>query len=429
MISGHPTLARLLVLALLASAASAAAQPLRWWKGNLHTHTLWSDGDDFPDVVLAMYKERGYHFVALSDHNTLLVGQRWINPWQMAGGGELLARYRERFGDEWVELSTDAGLTTVRLKTLEECRELLEEPDRFLVLQAEEITDAFAGRPIHFNATNLVDFIPPQGGTSALDVMQRTIDAILEQRRRTGVTILPHLNHPNFRWGIRLSDFLQLRGERFFEIYNGHPAVNNGGWQGDGRGDEAELRARENLDTERMWDIANTLRARQGQPLLYGLAVDDSHHYGEIAPERINPFRGWVVVRAAELSAEALTTALEHGDFYASTGVTLRDLTVTPDRLAIEIATEPGVTYQTRFLGVRRSAADDQAGTAVLAVTHGASAVYEPTGDELFVRAVVTSSRLQENAPVPGELERAWIQPVSPEPGRADRFAAPAPGR
>jgi hypothetical protein len=410
------TLARLLLLALLAASAGTAAEPPRWWKGNLHTHTLWSDGDDFPEVVLAMYKERGYHFVALSDHNTLLAGERWLNPWQMQGGAELLARYRERFGDQWVETSTEAGLTTVRLKTLEECRELLEEPDRFLALRAEEISDGFAGRPIHFNATNLVDFIPPQGGTSALDVMQRTVDAILEQRRRTGVPILPHLNHPNFRWGIRLSDFLELRGERFFEIYNGHPAVNNGGWQGDGAGDEAALRAEENLDTERMWDIANTLRARQGRPLLYGLAVDDSHHYGEVAPERINPFRGWVVVRAAELTAEALIAALERGDFYASTGVALRTLEVTPSRLAIEIEAEPGVTYETRFLGVRRAAGSERDGAAVLAVTHGTSAVYQPIGDELFVRAVVTSSRPQENAPVEGERERAWIQPFAPEP-------------
>ena len=27
----------------------------RWWKGNLHTHTLWSDGDDFPEMRLATY--------------------------------------------------------------------------------------------------------------------------------------------------------------------------------------------------------------------------------------------------------------------------------------------------------------------------------------------------------------------------------------
>ena len=48
----------LLVVAVLALSASVGvshadevippdAKPL-WYKGNLHTHTLWSDGNDFP---------------------------------------------------------------------------------------------------------------------------------------------------------------------------------------------------------------------------------------------------------------------------------------------------------------------------------------------------------------------------------------------
>jgi hypothetical protein len=43
----------------------------RWWKGNLHTHSFWSDGDDFPEMIADWYKTRGYHFLGLSDHNVL----------------------------------------------------------------------------------------------------------------------------------------------------------------------------------------------------------------------------------------------------------------------------------------------------------------------------------------------------------------------
>ena len=43
----------------------------RWYKGNTHTHTLQSDGDSTPDEVTRWYKERGYHFLVLSDHNVL----------------------------------------------------------------------------------------------------------------------------------------------------------------------------------------------------------------------------------------------------------------------------------------------------------------------------------------------------------------------
>lgn len=44
---------------------------LRWYKGNTHTHTLNSDGDSHPDDVAKWYKQRGYAFVVLTDHNVL----------------------------------------------------------------------------------------------------------------------------------------------------------------------------------------------------------------------------------------------------------------------------------------------------------------------------------------------------------------------
>jgi len=47
-----------------------------WYKGNLHTHTYWSDGDEFPEVVLNWYKTNNYQFIALSDHNTIAPNSR-----------------------------------------------------------------------------------------------------------------------------------------------------------------------------------------------------------------------------------------------------------------------------------------------------------------------------------------------------------------
>src|SRR5262245_12913999 len=97
-----PTRLRSLVLfaitfgTLSAAAAWQAARPMadgppgevlpvlreagpRYWKGNLHTHSLWSDGDDFPEMIADWYKRHGYQFLALSDHNRLSEGERWIN--------------------------------------------------------------------------------------------------------------------------------------------------------------------------------------------------------------------------------------------------------------------------------------------------------------------------------------------------------------
>ena len=38
-----------------------------WQKGNLHTHSLWSDGDDFPEMIIQWYKDNDYQFLALSE--------------------------------------------------------------------------------------------------------------------------------------------------------------------------------------------------------------------------------------------------------------------------------------------------------------------------------------------------------------------------
>jgi hypothetical protein len=40
-----------------------------WLKGNLHAHSTVSDGDLPPEQVLAGYRERGYDFFSLTDHN------------------------------------------------------------------------------------------------------------------------------------------------------------------------------------------------------------------------------------------------------------------------------------------------------------------------------------------------------------------------
>ncbi|MFO0064709.1 MAG: hypothetical protein ACK523_01980, partial [Pirellulaceae bacterium] len=36
--------------------AVPADPPARWWKGNLHTHSFWSDGNDFPEMISEWYR-------------------------------------------------------------------------------------------------------------------------------------------------------------------------------------------------------------------------------------------------------------------------------------------------------------------------------------------------------------------------------------
>ena len=283
-----------------------------WCKGNLHTHSLWSDGDDFPEMIIQWYKDNDYQFIALSDHNTIGDSEFWYEIREREVKNKTLEKYQHRFGD-WVETKIDSGKTLVRLKTFEEFRSKLQVPDSFLVIKSEEVTSSFEKKPIHINVSNIVEKIDPIRGTSVLDVMQRTLDAVHDQRKRLKTPMFAHINHPNFGYGISADDLKQLNGERFFEVYNGHPAVNN-------EGDDMHI------DTETMWDLVNIHYLNEGKPLLFGIATDDSHRYHSFSSEDSNTGRGWVMVNCKKLATEDIISAMEKGDFYASTGVHLKKL-------------------------------------------------------------------------------------------------------
>jgi len=298
----------------------------RWYKGNTHAHTLNSDGDSTPDDVAKWYREHGYRFLVLSDHNVL---------------------------------TNVDGLNAVHGAS-----------EQFLLIKGEEVTDRFGDKPIHVNGLEVSANVEPQHGSSVLDVVQRTVDAI---RKAGGV---PHINHPNFGWAITADDLKAVQNNKLFEIYNGHHAVNNlggGGVPG----------------MEEVWD-----RILSSGKLIYGLADDDAHVFKQPGnPNVPGPGRGWVFVRAERLAPRPIVEALERGDFYASTGVELSDYQVTDKAMTITIKPDPYSKYRVQFSGRNG---------AVLSEVIANPAVYEFTGNELYVRARI----LESNGRV------AWTQPV-----------------
>jgi hypothetical protein len=347
--------------------------------------------------------------------------EKWIPLEANKGGRAAFDRYLRVYGRPWVVTREIASGTEVRLKTLEEFRPRFEVPGKFMLLAGEELSDRHKVLPLHLNAYNLRELIPAQGGTSVVDVLQRNVDAVLEQSRRTGQPMIPHVNHPNFGYGITAEELMQIRGERFFEVYNGHPDVHN---EGDAH----------HPGTERMWDIMLAFRLTTlNLGVLYGLAVDDSHAYHVMSPTNSNPGRGWIMVRSSGLTPESLLQAMEAGDFYGSSGVILDGIQRLGNRIQLDIRTEPGIVYTTRFIGTRRGFnATSQAGRrppggsfpvtrqysdeigVVLAEVTGPRASYEFEGDELYVRARVGSTKAKANPYRAGETEAAWVQPMLP---------------
>ncbi len=89
----------------------------KWYKGNLHTHSFWSDGDEFPETILDWYKSNDYQFIALSDHNTLSMEEKWIQVREDSIYQNSWKKYLETYGEDWVDYKMDSGKVQVKLKT------------------------------------------------------------------------------------------------------------------------------------------------------------------------------------------------------------------------------------------------------------------------------------------------------------------------
>lgn len=384
----------ILFLITLSTCSTIDKKQLTWYKGNLHTHTYWSDGDEFPEMVLDWYKTQGYNFVALSDHNTVARDEKWVLIQKSPLYETSFQNYLTKFGEEWVQHKTDTGRIQVKLKTFNEYKNKMEW-EGFIIIPSEEISNNVNGKPLHVNATNLQDFIPAPGGNTVAEAMQNSVDAVLKQRNETGVPMFPHINHPNFRWAITLDDMISLKGERFFEVYNGHFLVNN-------YGDSAHM------STETMWDKINIAYANRNQPLMFGLATDDSHNYHEFGAAFSNAGRGWVMVQSENLDPASLITAMEAGRFYSSTGVTLTALSFDNNEIQLEVAQEQDVTYIIDFVGLKKGEKESY----TLQTTNETKATFKIKDEYLFVRARVTSNKLKPNPFQEGDFEMAWTQPV-----------------
>ena len=201
------------------AAAAARRRRMRWYKGNTHTHTLNSDGDSTPDDVVRWYREHGYQFLVLTDHNFLT--------------------------------SVD-GLNALHGAD-----------EQFLVVQGEEVTSRAGDKPMHVNGLDVERRVEPHTGASVGEVLQR-------DRRRHPQRVRRAAHQPSeLRWAITGQELQQVRNNRLFEIFNGHPQVNN-----EGGGGVPGL--------EEVWD-----RILSSGTLLYGIAVDDAHIFKQPGNPRV----------------------------------------------------------------------------------------------------------------------------------------------
>lgn len=314
------------VVSVAALSQTAAPEKQRWFKGNTHTHTLNSDGDSTPYDVVKWYREHGYNFVFITDH----------------------------------EYITNVGVLN----------DLFGKAGSFVVISGQEVTDRFDSKPLHINALGIDSVVMPNALAGSVATLQKNIDDV---REKGGV---PQLNHPNFGWALTAAEIKQLKNITLVEIFNGHPLVNNLGGGG-------------SPSAEQIWD--DVLSSGR---VMYGIADDDSHYFKRPGDKTAPlPGQAWVYVRASELTPTAVLSALDRGDFYASSGVELEEYSADGSGIALKIKEQRGSKYRIEFIG---------RGGRVFAESAQSPATYRFKGNELYVRAKVYESN--------GKL--AWTQPI-----------------
>jgi hypothetical protein len=369
-----------------------------------------------PEELVTWYAGHGYQFLGISDHNTLLDHEAWIAVQEVRNRAEDADLSLRAPSIEPISRIKD-GVEQIRLLEFPELRKRFAQPERFTLLQSEEVTSDLAQARVHINAVNVSEVVAPATQADPRLVITDVLGRIADLSHRQNFAAIGIINHPNFAWTLSASDLANVQAAQFVEIFNGHPSAAS-------RGDLDKPSA------VRIWDIANAERVLGcGWPPLFGVAGDDCH--ARAGGSEPSPGRGWIMVRARQLRNTDLIRAMQAGDFYASTGVTLKhcDFDARRGALRVGIVPDAGVTYRIEFIVTKlnagtaaTSAAEiqgDAAGVGVVAQwTSSLDAEYVLARDDAYVRATVTASRPPRN-PIQSDytgdetqFEQAFTQPV-----------------
>ena len=149
-----------------------------WYRGNIHTHTTESDGDAEPEKVAAWYREHGYDFLVLSDHNHLTLLDY--------GNGR------------------DGSLGP-------------------LMIPGEEVTLPLDddGVPVHLGAVGIDRLVEPIDTGDVAATLQANIDAIQDAG---GISCI---NHPSWKWAFDHEAIIKTRGASLMEVFNAATQCNN----------------------------------------------------------------------------------------------------------------------------------------------------------------------------------------------------------
>jgi len=312
-------------LAILSVKSSCLAKVLscsKWYKGNIHMHTFWSDGKAFPEEAVEIYKNTGYNFICLSDHNTFQSKGKWLTVDKK--NEQHLERFLKSHPDQETRV-TQKGIKQIKLSSYKKLKDEYEEEDKFKLFKGVESTicskiDDKIQHHVHMNYINIGEVLACCKSNRLIKkVNNKTVGSIIAQAaddveaysKKNKTRSLLMLNHPIWKWyDIAPKDLMENSKVRFFELCNGGAIFNP----------HKDLPS-DGFDTDRFWDVVNAFRAKRKEKLLLGVGSDDTHYYFDKTLKRVVPFNAWIKVRSPSLSEEDIISAMDEGDFMTCQGI------------------------------------------------------------------------------------------------------------
>lgn len=333
----------------------------RWFRGNTHVHAFKTPAAYPPERAAEWYASHGFDFIVQTEHEFV------VDPAQIKVQRGFLLIPGQEITQAVVDSGFALGVRHAHVNAL---------GSRKVIEPIEKKVDG--------NGLSLTEqWIARAAAGSVRESLSRNIRLVREQMA------VPQVNHPA-GGPLFAADLEGIPGPYLLEIWNAYPFGNNnlGGIDDQGRTIPS---------TEQLWD-----HLLSSGVVVWGTASDDVHDYENFdkfgAPV---PGKAWIMVRSRALTESEILSALRQGQFYASNGVYLGTITATDVSLALKIEFPPedqgygsqSAMFRTRFIGPHGK---------LLAVENGRAPFYRFTGNESYVRAVVTDS----------DGRKAWTQPV-----------------
>ncbi len=267
----------------------------RFYKANLHCHTNLSDGQMSPEEVKDYYRSMGYDAVCFTDHEVLIGHKELCDEHFVALHGYEVAIKQD------LSAHTASFMPVYHLNLIAEKQDMLTMPRYFLH------NPSMPGQSRHYAET--VGQYDPEDIIETTVYDPEWVADYVEAVSKKGFLVT--YNHP--QWSLQTgADYLALRGLHAIEVINGACY---------GVNDNTSLHFEQML--------------RDGIDVI-PVGGDDNH---------AKPHCGlaYTMIKAEELTYDALIEAYKKGDVYASEGPELRELYIEDDTIVIKTSPVQGI--------------------------------------------------------------------------------------